>query len=256
MREARESPYISVVVPIYNEEPNISRLLEQLQRVLDRFGRRYEVVAVDDGSVDASRRLLADAMSGRPWLRVLAFGENRGQTAAFLAGFRAARGDVVVTIDADLQNDPEDIPTLVDLIGRYDVACGVRSKRDDPIQKRWGSKIANAFRRWMLKDNIKDTGCSLKAFRRECVDSIPSFNGMHRFFPILMAAHGYTVTQTDVNHRPREAGISKYGTLDRLVKSLPDLFAVRWMSRRRLSLVAEELGQPSADTPDQEAARE
>ncbi len=121
------------------------------------------------------------------------------------------------------------------------MACGVRAKRNDPVQKRWGSKLANGFRRWVLKDDIRDTGCSLKAFRRECAECVPAFNGMHRFFPILMAAAGWRVTQVDVAHRPREAGASKYGTFDRLVKSLPDLFAVRWMNRRRVRLDAKEL---------------
>jgi len=241
---AAVSPRISVVVPIYNEEPNIAPLLEELQRVLDSIGGAFEVVAVDDGSSDASADLLAKAKEDRPWLRVLKFPENRGQTAAFLAGFRAAKGDVIVTIDADLQNDPADIPKLLELMADHDVVCGVRAKRDDPLQKRWGSRLANGFRRWVLKDNIKDTGCSLKAFRRECTECVPPYNGMHRFFPILMGARGYRVAQVDVNHRPREAGVSKYGTFDRLVRSLPDLFAVRWMNKRRLDLDARELGAP------------
>ncbi len=235
-------PRLSVVAPSYKEEPNIGRLLGELQAALDGTGESYEVVAVDDGSKDGSRRLLAEAQAGRPWLRALAFASNRGQTAAFLAGFQAARGDILVTIDADLQNDPKDIPKLLALMADHDVVCGVRAKRDDPVQKRWGSKLANAFRRWVLKDDIKDTGCSLKAFRRECAACVPPYNGMHRFFPILMGAQGYRIAQVDVNHRPREAGVSKYGTFDRLVRSLPDLFAVRWMNKRRLDLKAEELG--------------
>ena len=242
-----DMPRVSVVVPIYNEEPNISPLLEQLHEVLETVGGGYEVVAVDDGSKDASARLLAEAMAERPWLRLIRLPENRGQTAAFLIGFGAARGEIIVTIDADLQNDPHDIPKLLERIGEYDVVCGVRAKRDDPIQKRLGSKLANAFRRWVLKDTIKDTGCSLKAFRRECVECIPPFNGMHRFLPILMGAQGYRIAQVDVNHRPREAGVSKYGTFDRLVRTLPDLFAVRWMIKRRLNLTAEEVGTEEPD---------
>lgn len=237
-----DTPRVSVVVPIYNEEPNIAPLLAQLHDALEGVGCAYEVVAVDDGSKDASARLLTEAMAERPWLRVIRLPENRGQTAAFLIGFAAACGEILVTIDADLQNDPRDIPKLVELIGEYDVVCGVRAKRDDPVQKRVGSKIANAFRRWVLKDAIKDTGCSLKAFRRECVACVPPYNGMHRFFPILMGAAGYRIAQVDVNHRPREAGVSKYGTFDRLVRTLPDLFAVRWMIKRRLKLDAEEVG--------------
>jgi len=240
--DVAEAPRISVVVPIYNEEPNIHPLVAELQQALDGLGQSYEVVAVDDGSADDSARLLVEAQADRPWLRVVRFSENRGQTAAFLAGFRAARGEILVTIDADLQNDPADIPKLLDLMEENDVVCGVRAKRDDPIQKRWGSKIANAFRRWMLKDRIKDTGCSLKAFRRECTECVPPYNGMHRFLPILMGAQGYRIAQVDVNHRPREAGVSKYGTFDRLVRSLPDLFAVRWMNKRRLNLAADEVG--------------
>ena len=244
-----QAPRVSVVVPIYNEEPNIQPLLSELQQTLDGLGDAYEVVAVDDGSADASARLLTEAKGGRPWLRVLRFAENRGQTAAFLAGFRAARGGIIVTIDADLQNDPKDIPGLLDLMRDHDVVCGVRAKRDDPVQKRWGSRIANAFRRWVLKDNIKDTGCSLKAFRRECTECVPPYNGMHRFLPILMGAQGYRIAQVNVNHRPREAGTSKYGTFDRLVRSLPDLFAVRWMNRRRLNLEAREIGAEEGGDP-------
>jgi len=238
---------ISVVVPIYNEEPNIGRLLAEVQPVLEGLGTSWEVVAVDDGSRDASLRLLTEAQAARPWLRVVCFDQNRGQTAAFLAGFRAARGEILVTMDADLQNDPKDIPKLLERMPEYDVVCGFRAKRDDPLRKRWASKIANAVRRWVLKDNIRDTGCSLKAFRRECADCVPPFNGMHRFFPILMAAQGFRVTQVEVGHRPREAGASKYGTLDRLVRSLPDMFAVRWMNRRRLRLDARDGGGAGAD---------
>ena len=235
------APRVSIVAPVYNEAPNIGPLLAQLEEALDAMGESYEVVAVDDGSEDGSAELLAAAKSGRPWLRALRFPENRGQTAAFLAGFRAARGEIIVTMDADLQNDPKDIPGLVALIGEFDVVCGVRAKRDDPLRKRLASRLANAFRRWVLRDNIRDTGCSLKAFRRECAERIPAFNGMHRFFPILMGACGYRIAQIEVSHRRREAGKSKYGTFDRLVRSLPDLFAVRWMNKRRLDLAAEEL---------------
>lgn len=245
-RSEPKHPKLSLVVPVFNEEPNIAPLLEQVGAVLTGMGEPFEVVAVDDGSGDASARLLQEAAAVRPWLRVLRFPENRGQTAAFLAGFRAARGDVLVTIDADLQNDPDDIPALVRLVGEWDVVCGVRAKRNDPVQKRWGSRLANGFRRWVLKDDIRDTGCSLKAFRRECAECVPAFNGMHRFFPILMGACGWRVAQVEVAHRPREAGVSKYGTFDRLAKSLPDLFAVRWMNRRRLRLDAEEASRPQA----------
>jgi len=231
---------ISIVIPVYNEEDNIKPLIVEVQEVLDGVGRPYEIIFVDDGSVDQSFAILKEAASQDPQIRVIRFKKNTGQTAAFDAGFRAARGDIVVTMDADLQNDPHDIPHLLEKIGEFDVVCGWRHKRKDPWIKLVSSKIANFVRNILSQEEIVDTGCSLKAFKRECLQNVKLFNGMHRFLPTLTKMEGFTVTQVKVNHRPRRFGTTKYNIRNRMVKAFVDLLAVRWMKKRHLDYEIEE----------------
>ena len=232
---------VSIVIPVYDEEENLNPLLSELKVEMDSLGRSYEIILVDDGSRDRSFEILKKAASMDQRIRVIRFRENRGQTAAFDAGFKAAQGSVVVTMDADLQNDPRDIPRLLERIGEFDVVCGWRYKRKDPWIKIVSSIIANFVRNKLSQEDIVDTGCSLKAYRRECMTRLKLFNGMHRFFPTLLKMEGFRVTEIKVNHRPRRFGKTKYNIRNRMVRSFVDLLAVRWMKKRHTDYEIEEV---------------
>ena len=222
------------MVPAYNERENLAPLLNEITSAL--AGRSYEVIIVDDGSTDGTLEALKAMRAQFPQLRILAFERNAGQTAAFAAGFRAARAPVVITLDADMQNDPADIPRLVETLresGATAVA-GFRATRRDTPWRRLQSRIANAVRNRLNGEVIRDTGCSLKAFRTDAVRALPLFAGMHRFLPTLIKMQGGTVTEIPVGHRPRRHGVTKYGMWNRVLRSLVDAFAVRWMQRRSL----------------------
>lgn len=224
-----ESPAISVVVPLYNEEGNVAELQSQVATAL--AGRDYELVLVDDGSSDGTvERVEAGAR-----VRLLRFEKNAGQSAAMHAGIHAARGAVIVTLDGDLQNDPADIPALIArLDDGFDLVCGYRARRKDTAFKRLQSRIANAVRSRFVGDGVRDTGCTLKAMRRECREALLPFNGMHRFIPALIRSMGWRVTEMPVNHRPRVAGVSKYGFGNRAWRATMDMFGVRWLNSRRV----------------------
>jgi len=226
---------LSVVAPVFNERENLDALVAELIETLDPTGLRFEILLVDDGSTDgSSERITELARNHGGRLRGIHFRVNRGQTAAFDAGFRAARGRYVVTIDADLQNDPRDIPRLLVALERHDAAVGFRERREDNWLRRVSSRIANWIRNRLSADDIIDTGCSLKAFRRDCLADLKLYTGMHRFLPTLLRIEGYRVTQIPVGHRPRRAGTSKYGVGNRAIRAFADLLAVRWMKKRRL----------------------
>jgi glycosyltransferase involved in cell wall biosynthesis len=233
-------PRLSLVIPVFNERENLAPLVTEIAEVLRPLGNSFEAIFVDDGSTDGSGELLRDLRAAFPEIRVLRFPENRGQTAAFAAGFRAARGSVVVTLDADLQNDPRDIPRLLHALGSAGAVAGVRRRRADGLVRRVSPRIANAVRNRVTGEDILDTGCSLKAFRRELLGRLPLYRGMHRFLPTLVRIAGGRVAQVEVHHRPRVAGASKYGVLNRLFAGLADLFAVRWMKSRRIDDDFEE----------------
>ncbi|MDB6072589.1 MAG: hypothetical protein JWO89_229 [Verrucomicrobiaceae bacterium] len=224
------SPAISVVVPLYNEEDNIANLQHELAAAL--AGLDYELVLVDDGSSDST----VSRVEQGERVRLLCFEKNAGQSAAMHAGIHAAKGDVIVTIDGDLQNDPKDILALVNKLNEgFDMVCGYRAKRKDTTFKRIQSRIANNVRRAFIGDGVRDTGCTLKAFRKECSEALLPFNGMHRFMPALIANMGFKVTEVPVNHRARTAGVSKYGFGNRALKATMDMFGVRWLNSRRVS---------------------
>ncbi|MHC5035624.1 MAG: glycosyltransferase family 2 protein [Planctomycetota bacterium] len=226
---------ISLVIPAYNEEAVIAPCLEELATVMaSEVARPYEVIVVDDGSADGTFDVLKRHKEQMPELVVLRFDSNHGQSAAFDAGLKAARGDIIVTMDADMQNDPKDIPLLLQQIERWDVVCGVRQKREDSFVRRTSSRIANWVRNKLTGDQIRDVGCSLRAFRAEAVRDLHLYTGMHRFLPTLLKLDGWTVTEVPVNHRPRTKGEAKYGIHNRLFRGLRDLFAVRWMRSRWL----------------------
>jgi len=227
---------ITVLLPVFNERDNLERVFEEIQASLDPLGKTYEVLFVDDGSTDGSLAVLKKLETDHPQVRVIEFEGNFGQSAALGAGFHDARGEVIVTLDSDGQNDPRDIPKLLSLLENrsVDAVCGYRLKRNDSFMKRATSRFANWVRNGISADSVRDTGCSLKAFRRECLDDFFYFKGMHRFFPTLLRISGFTVVEAPVNHRPRTRGLSKYSTRNRLVQPFLDLLAVRWMKDKRL----------------------
>lgn len=221
-------------MPAYNERENLAPLLDEIAAAL--AGRNYEVIIVDDGSTDGTLEALKSLRARHPQLRIIVFERNAGQTAAFAAGFRAARAPIVITLDADLQNDPADIPRLVEALQQSGATAvaGYRATRRDTSWKRLQSRIANGVRNRLNGEVIRDTGCSLKAFRTDALRDLPLFTGMHRFLPTLIKMGGGTVTEIAVGHRPRRHGTTKYGMWNRVLRSLADAFAVRWMQRRAL----------------------
>jgi len=238
--EQNEQIEISVVVPVYNEEGNLPVLIPKLVEVLRGLGRSCEMIFVDDGSSDGSRRILREMASQYPSLRIIGLKENRGLSTALLAGMREVRGDTIVTLDSDLQNDPEDIPRLLSYLDRYDMATGWRQKRDDPWLRRISSKIANAIRNRLSGEKIYDSACTLRAFKRECIKEIPVFNGMHRFLSTLVKMNGYRIIEVPVLHHSRKFGKSKYNIRNRALRSFIDLLGVRWMKGRRFQYDVEE----------------
>ncbi len=223
-------PAVSVVVPLFNEEENVSILESELDAALS--GLDHEIIFVDDGSVDRTVERVVSA----PNIRIIRFEKNTGQSAAIYAGLQAARGATAVLIDGDLQNDPADIPRLLTEIARgADLVCGYRVKRKDTLVKRLTSRVANAVRSRFTKDGVRDTGCTLKAMRRECTSALVPFKGMHRFIPALVKAAGYRLVEIPVSHRPRRFGQSKYGLGNRALRATVDMFGVRWLLARRLN---------------------
>jgi glycosyltransferase involved in cell wall biosynthesis len=223
------SPAVSVVVPLFNEEENVPILQAELMAALS--GLDYEIIFVDDGSIDRT----VERIAFKPEIRLVQFERNAGQSAAMYAGLQSARGATAVLIDGDLQNDPADIPRLLAEIERgADLVCGYRAQRKDTFVKRVTSRIANFVRSRFTKDGVRDTGCTLKAMRRECISALLPFKGMHRFIPALVKGAGYRLVEIPVNHRPRKFGESKYGLGNRALRATTDMFGVRWLLSRRL----------------------
>jgi glycosyltransferase involved in cell wall biosynthesis len=243
------APYLSLVIPCYNEEEVVPELLARVESSLSKLGRPWEVVLVDDGSTDRTPQLLADAMKTRPWLRVVRMAKNGGQSAAFEAGFEAARGEVIATIDADLQNDPEEIPRLVPMLVEQgvDMITGWRKDRQDTNFRRWQSRQANRIRNWISQETVNDSASSLKVYRAHAIKGLKLFNGAHRFFPTLVKMRGYKVYETPVKHSQRFAGTAKYGFRNRAFRAFVDLLGIRWMKSRYLRYQASEV-TPNGET--------
>ncbi|CCO24918.1 glycosyltransferase family 2 protein [Maridesulfovibrio hydrothermalis] len=237
---------LSLVIPVYNEQDNLRKLMQEIDSALQPLDISYEVVFVDDGSTDASLDVLKDISANYPEARYISFAENTGQSAAFCAGFDEARAPRVATMDADLQNDPADLPAMLSLYNEgHQMVIGWRIKRKDVWIKRIASRIANAIRNRLTRESVKDTGCSLKVMDTEMVRSIPRFNGMHRFLPTLMKMQGASVAEVKVNHRARHQGESKYGTLDRAMAGGYDLLGVRWIQSRHFAYKVKERSNTS-----------
>ena len=229
------APDFSVVIPLYNEAENVPNLQREITAAL--AGRNYELIRVDDGSTDAT----VSSIQPSPEVRLVLFQKNAGQSAAMLAGMRVARGAVVVLLDGDLQNDPADIPKLLAGIdGGADLVCGYRVHRQDTLVKKITSRIANFVRSRFVGDGVRDTGCTLKALRRECVSAIVPFRGVHRFIPALVKSAGFRIVEIPVHHRSRQYGLSKYGLGNRALRATQDMFGVRWLQSRRLDYVLRE----------------
>lgn len=251
------APRLSVVVPVFNERENVDPLVNEVIGELDRVGAPYEVLLVDDGSTDGTSERLDAWARDVSRIRVLHLARNRGQSAALCAGWEAARGEYLVTLDADLQNDPADIARLLEWIPRYDMVVGYRHRRRDSWLRRVSGVVANRVRSAVLGDGIRDTGCSLKLFRRDLVRTMPRFSGMHRFLPLLVQLQGGSVTQVPVNHRPRHAGRAKYNVRNRLWRGLVDLGGVWWLKRRNLDYdVVYEAPGPRASRPREHVEEE
>jgi dolichol-phosphate mannosyltransferase len=225
---------VTVIIPFYNEVENILPLAQELAAVQSKI-QDLTALFVDDGSTDGTWQAIQQAAGLHPWIRGLRHASNRGQSAALLNGLRQASGDVIVTMDGDLQNAPADIPAMLERLKQCDVVCGCRSKRGATVSRRWGSAIANRVRQWVTHDGVRDTGCGLKAFRRECISDLPPLSGMHRFMPAYFMLHERRIMQVPVNYRPRQHGVSKYTNLGRLPTTLFDLLGFCWYRSRLLA---------------------
>lgn len=230
------SPDISIVMPGYNEVENISAMLSQVSSVFDAYGKSYEIIYVDDGSQDGSQELLISLVDKFPMLHPFFHESNFGQSAAIHTGIVAARGRLIVTMDSDLQNDPNDFPAMIELLEKEqaDAVCGIRQKRQDSKLKLLSSRIANKVRGWALADGITDAGCAMRVMRKSALEQLPAFKALHRFLPTILGIHGYKVIEMTIRHRARSAGVSKYGVGNRLWVGLFDIIGLRWYRKRFL----------------------
>lgn len=237
---------LSVVVPLYNEEECVRPMVEELLPIAVGVDPECELVLVNDGSNDGTDGRIRELQAQWPdRIRYVKFAKNCGQTAAIDAGFKFSRGDVIAVIDGDMQVDPADLPMMVELTSKYDVVHGWRWQRKDTWFKRVQTKIANRIRNWLTKSDVQDTGCPIKVFRKEVVRTFKLYKGLHRFFVTLARMEGFTTHEVKVRHRPRAAGVSKYGMWNRVFRALRDLFAVRWMMARHYRYDASEVAPPS-----------
>ncbi|MGQ0612210.1 MAG: glycosyltransferase family 2 protein [Planctomycetaceae bacterium] len=231
----RPAPLLTFLVPAHNERESLPVLIGEMRAAGVRYGRPFEILVVDDASDDGSAEWLAEEATRGQDLRVFRRARRGGQSAAFVDGIHASRGEVIVTLDGDLQNDPADLPALLDALQTCDLVCGVRAKRRDTWCKRAAARLANWFRRFMLGDRFRDVGCSLKAWRRAVAEEIPEFDGFHRYVPIFAEAHGFRVKEVPVSHRPLTHGRTHYTNLGRGARGIRDLFGVRWLLKRRVT---------------------
>lgn len=239
-------PLVSVVVPFYNEEENVPRVAARVTEVLAALpDYDYECLFVNDGSRDGTRAALEALAAADPHIRPLHLVRNTGQSAAVYAGLNRARGEYLLTIDGDLQNDPCDFPRFLELLQEYDCVCGYRASRQDTWVRKVSSKVANAVRGSLLQDGIRDSGCGAKGFRRACIKHFPPFNGIHRFMAVFVRAAGLSIVECPVTHHAREYGVSKYGIGNRLWRGIYDLIGVSWL-RKRFVVVEVEGEAPRA----------
>lgn len=231
---------ISYVIPVYDEQENVTLLYNEICKVCAKLENEYEIILVDDCSKDNSLVIIKELAEKDHHVKYIAFAKNSGQSAALYAGFQYATGDIIITMDADLQNDPADIPEMMKLFGDYDMVNGWRYNRRDTLSKRIASKFGNFVRNAVIHEDIHDTGCSLKIMRASMLKRIKMFKGLHRFLPAMMRMEGAKVVEVKVNHRHRQFGVSKYTNLRRGIEGLYDLICVRWMIKRHLKIMVRE----------------
>ncbi|MGL4392951.1 MAG: glycosyltransferase family 2 protein [Fusobacteriaceae bacterium] len=225
---------ISVVVPVYNELENIANVVTQVSKSLEKRFEKFEILFINDGSTDGSFELLEKLKTENSVVKVFHFKKNYGKSAALAAGFTIALGDLIVMMDGDLQNDPEDIHLLIDQVPQYDMVNGMRATREDGLKRKIASKIGNGFRNFVTGDNIKDTASPLKLFKKDVAKSYQMFDGLHRFLPTLAKYRGYKVIEVPVRHYDRMYGVSKYKVFGRGIQAFTDVFAVKWMKNKIL----------------------
>jgi len=225
---------ISVICPFYNEKDNLKELYPRLLKTMKQLSDSWEIIFVNDGSKDGGGAYLQSMISDQPSIRLIELDRNCGLTTALYAGLQASKGDILATLDADLQNPPEEIPRLLGLLQEADMVTGIRQKRRDRWIKRLSSKIANRIRKMALSDTIQDIGCSLRLFRRPVLEAFYPYQGIHRFFPAIAEAQGFKIKQIPVDHHPRRFGKAKYGLFNRILGPLWDLCAVRWLLKKKI----------------------
>jgi dolichol-phosphate mannosyltransferase len=242
-------PLVSIIVPVKDESENILSLADEISSALTPYGWDWECVWVDDGSQDETLLQLRSLHTRDPRHTYVSFERNYGQTAAMVAGWRTARGQILATIDGDGQNNPADLPPMIVriLTRQADMVNGVRVLRQDNWWRKLSSRIGNGFRNWLTHDHVTDVGCSIRAFRRECVALFPPFEGLHRFLPTVVRMQGWKSIEVPVSHRPRLKGVTKYGVHNRLWKGLLDTFAVRWMQWRQIRYTITEQASMSQE---------
>ena len=241
---------LSIVIPIKDEKDNIAALSDEVNRVMSRHPIQWECIWIDDGSTDGSLAEIERVIEADARHRSISFEKNAGQSAALWAGFKESRGEIIAMLDGDRQNDPEDVPRLVDLLKSeaVDMVNGYRRKRQDSFVRKAASRIANGFRNLTTGKTVRDVGCSTRVFRRECVESMPLFAGLHRFLPTLVSMRGFKISEIPVNHRPRQRGITKYSINNRLWVGIYDIIGVMWLKNRGFHYrIAKRSGAPPAD---------
>ncbi len=231
------SEAISIIVPVFNEEDNIQPMADEVAAAFSRLPNDWELVFVDDHSSDSTWEKIQSAGQAKPSVKGIRLDRNSGQSAAVWTGINATDRPLIATLDGDLQNDPADLPALMKELGDSDFVCGWRRNRQDTFVRKRSSAVARWFRCKALKSDFKDTGCAVRVFKRKVVPALFGFNGLHRFMPILVEGAGFKCREVPVNHRPRIAGVSKYGVWNRLGRGIYDLIAIGWYQKRRVNVV-------------------
>lgn len=235
-----ELPFYSIVIPVYNEEDVVGRLLNEIRTFTATWSGDYELLLVDDGSADRTAEIIGNEFADWPQGKLIRLSNNCGQAAALFYGMKRARGQVVILLDGDGQNDPMDIPKILAPLDEVDMAVGIRVNRQDSFVRRMMSRLANAARSRILGDGVADSGCGIKAFHRRVVDAFIPMRTLYSFIPALAISAGFTIRQVPVSHRPRSGGKSKYGVRQFLWRPLLDLAGVWWFSKRRCPLAVEK----------------
>jgi glycosyltransferase involved in cell wall biosynthesis len=238
MPPEKPTPEISVVAPLWNEELNVQPLAEQVFAAFRAEARPIELILVDDASTDGTWQQILGAQRADARVRAVRHNRNSGQSAALWTGFSVSRGNIIATLDGDLQNDPADLPRLLEALSSADLVCGVRTKRMDNTMRRISSKVARWARKLVLGVDFRDSGCNLRAFKRSVLQTLFPFDGLHRFMPIVAQGAGAVVIEMSVNHRPRVAGVSKYGVWNRLGRGICDLAMIAWYRKRQIKNVS------------------